>query len=859
VKQDPSDWREALRARLATWRQTRPRRLTLLAQGALIFERFARTVAPALIVTGFFVALSWTGLWLGAPSWLRVLGVSAFVGALVATLTRLRAFSWPSAGQARDALDAGGSDAPAAALADALANSGDPRTQGLWRLHQLRAERLAAKLRPVVPSPRLWTIDRYALGALAVLALCATGLLAGPEKYARVAAAFDWRWRPADAAPSRLDAWIDPPAYTAKPPIVLSLSGAPEDAIAAPVGSVIVVRAANAAALRVGTQGGIEAAPAAASPEAAAKEQRFTLRGDGRLSISRDSGEIAHFALRAIPDLPPRITPLGAPQINLHGSFVLAYRIEDDYGARDAQVAARPSAGETAPDAHPLVQPPSGSLDLPSGPGGLGEAKTTLDWSDSPYAGARVDLSLRVHDEGGNEGQAILQNFILPGRVFKNPLALALVEQRRILALDSGQKDKTLAAVDALMIAPEIFTPDPKIYLGLRFAHDSLRHARSDAELVAVVDFLWEMALQIEDGDASQAERDLRAAEKALRDALKNGAPPEQIAKLTEQLQKALDQYLKAMEAKAPKAGKPAESDTGNGQSVTPKDLKSMLDQLAEAAKNGDKDAAMEMLDRMQDMLENLRTAEQSQQSQQAAQKRRMMRDVDNLMREQQKLRDDTYSQERGNPKGLDQQAGQEPNQDEAQDGQGESQQDRGAPSPGAGKGKKPGQRGQSQQGQGEQGQGEQDELGQRQGQLEEKLDALRRRAEGQGAGKGLSDAAEAMKQAEQALRQGDDESALSAQGRALEGLRKGAAEMAQQGDENGPSDDQDQAGDKNGQGMKGQNGEGVFGRANKQNNIDATAAQKARKVLEELRRRLSDPNRAREELDYLERLIRPD
>ena len=38
--------------------------------------------------------------------------------------------------------------------------------------------------------------------------------------------------------------------------------------------------------------------------------------------------------------------------------------------------------------------------------------------------------------------------------------------------------------------------------------------------LVAVVDFLWEMALQIEDGDAPQAERDLRAAEKALRDAL---------------------------------------------------------------------------------------------------------------------------------------------------------------------------------------------------------------------------------------------------------------------------------------------------------------------------------------------------
>ena len=58
---------------------------------------------------------------------------------------------------------------------------------------------------------------------------------------------------------------------------------------------------------------------------------------------------------------------------------------------------------------------------------------------------------------------------------------------------------------------------------------------------------------------------------------------------------------------------------------------------------------------------------------------------------------------------------------------------------------------------------------------------------------------------------------------------------------------------------MKAENGEGVSAARTSQDGLDATAAQKARKVLEELRRRLSDPNRAREELDYLERLIRPD
>ena len=34
-------------------------------------------------------------------------------------------------------------------------------------------------------------------------------------------------------------------------------------------------------------------------------------------------------------------------------------------------------------------------------------------------------------------------------------------------------------------------------------------------------------------------------------------------------------------------------------------------------------------------------------------------------------------------------------------------------------------------------------------------------------------------------------------------------------------------------------------------------AAQRAQRVLEELRRRLGDPNREQEEIDYLERLLR--
>ncbi len=317
--------------------QSRLRRLTLLAWAALLIERLVRALLPAVIVAGLFIAVSWTGLWLGASGLARLSGTVVFIGLLLAALAPLRHFSLPRVADARAALDAQSAEAPAAALADALANEGDPQTLGLWRLHLRRAEKNAEGLRPVRPAPKLWILDRYALGALVVLALAASAFMAGPEKYARFAAAFDWRLNAAENAPTRIDAWIDPPGYTGKPPVVLPLP--PSDAMApitAPVGSTIIVRASDNADVRIVTQGGVKAA--APAPGATPNQQRFLLQGNGSLRISRGAKEVGAFSLLSLPDAPPTITPLAPPQPNLRGSFTLTYRIDDDYGARDAQV-----------------------------------------------------------------------------------------------------------------------------------------------------------------------------------------------------------------------------------------------------------------------------------------------------------------------------------------------------------------------------------------------------------------------------------------------------------------------------------------------------------------------------------------
>ena len=60
-------------------------------------------------------------------------------------------------------------------------------------------------------------------------------------------------------------------------------------------------------------------------------------------------------------------------------------------------------------------------------------------------------LTLTARDEAGNEGSSTPIEFKLPERVFVKPLARALIEQRRILALDAEAKPRLLAALECAL------------------------------------------------------------------------------------------------------------------------------------------------------------------------------------------------------------------------------------------------------------------------------------------------------------------------------------------------------------------------------------------------------------------------
>jgi uncharacterized protein (TIGR02302 family) len=814
------------------------------AQWAIAWERGWPHLARLLCVAGLFLVASWLGLWLVVPVWARVVGVFAFALVAVAAIVPAIRFRWPTRGEALGRLDRGLGirHRPVTALADTVATQ-DPVALALWQAQRERTLASIKRIRAGLPSPRLPLQDRWALRGLVIVLMVVTFIAAGGERTERVAAAFDWNGMLAQPN-IRVDAWVSPPQYTGKPPIILSAANkdaAPSDSTALPVpaGSTLIVRASGGN-LDVAVSGGITDVPPTEKIPEGAHEQHFKIAADGTAHVRAPSGQ-PQWKFSAVPDRAPVIALAKAPERQARGSLQMSYRMEDDYGITEAHAAFAPRT-DSAKDGvtpRPLFDAPQFALVLPNARTRNGVGQTVKDLSENPYAGADVTLTLSARDEAGNEGHSEPYNLRLPERVFTKPLARALIEQRRILALDANQNNQVYTALDALMIAPEVFTPKPGEYLGLYSVTKRLEEARTDAQLREVVASLWALAVSIEDGNLTDVDKALRAAQDALKEALERGASDEEIKKLTENLRAALDKYLQQlaeqMRNNPQQLARPLDRNT---KVMRQQDLDNMIDRMERLSRSGDKDAAKQLLDQLQQMIENLQMAQPGQGEDGDMQQ--SLNELGDMIRKQQQLRDKTYKQ------GQDSQRGRRRgDRQDSQNGMNGLQQDQQALQDRlkklqeqlAKRGMGPGQRGQ----QGQDGQGDGED--------------------------GLGQADSAMGDANGRLGEGNAEGAVDAQGRALDALRKGAqslAEAMQQGE--GEGQGEDGPGNRAGRQQSGGNQTDPLGRPlhGREFGDDLTVkipgeidVQRVRRILEELRRRLADPSRPKIELDYIERLLK--
>ncbi len=285
------------------------------------------------------------------------------------------------------------------------------------------------------------------------------------------------------------------------------------------------------------------------------------------------------------------------------------------------------------------------------------EGKATQDLTAHPWAGLKVQMTLVARDQAGQSGQSLPYEFVLPERKFTKPLAKAVVEQRKKLVRDPTSPDGVADALDALTLGGDKVIEDSTIYLGLRNAYWRLRSDQSRAGIASVVDQLWEVALRIEEGDLPEAERAVKQAQDALMQALQENSSPEEIQQLVDELRQALSKYLQALASQQQDKGNmpPQQSEQNGDQLVSQQDLDKMLNNIQKLAQSGSKEMAEKMLSELKDILDRLQTgnfAENAQQQRAGT----MMKDLSDIVSNQQKLLDDTFEAKRQQSAGGNQQ-----------------------------------------------------------------------------------------------------------------------------------------------------------------------------------------------------------
>ncbi|MBB3976754.1 uncharacterized protein (TIGR02302 family) [Rhizobium azooxidifex] len=853
-----------------------------VARIVLYAESLLPKLLPLALLVAGFLALTWFGYFRHVSAWLHVATLAAFAAGFVTLAFRLRHAIWPKVDQADRMLEERNGLVHQAiqVQADRPAGGG-PVAEALWREHRARMARTIGALQAGVPRPDIARHDRNGLRAIPVLLVAVAFAFSYSNRAGLLSDVVTFQQPAEDRPDVRIDAWVTPPPHTGRAPMFLTGTTEPlQGPLRVPQFSELTVRVTGgevtdgvtytptgeaAAAIRPekpkteepDQQSAADALPKAdAPPEPPAptpaggpQTMRYQIVKNGTLSLAGQE-----WAFDIIPDHVPEIAFDGLPRKTVASALEISFIAQDDYGIQQAHAEIVP-VEEPAPDARPLYPAPEYKLDLPRRNAREAKGTTSRNLSEHPMAGKRVRITLVARDAAGQEGRSQPQEMVLPAKVFFEPLAGAVAEERQTFALDVNQLSRAVTLNEALMLRPEETIPNPTHFLLINSAQERMKLARDEDQLRETADYLWEIALGIEDGNLSLADRRLREAQQALSEALERNAPDEEIAKLMQELREAMQAYMQELARQAQKNGQ-MQQNAQQGQMLRQQDLERMMDQIENLARSGARDQAQQMLSELQRMMNNLQAGrpQQQQQGQQSDAMRQQMDKLGRLMQEQQKLMDQTFNfdqalrdrMQRGDPMPGDEMFEQQP----GDQGQGEQQR----------------QQGQSPNDQMTEEQlrqalkdlkAQQEALGEQLGQLQKSLQEM-----GIEPGKGFGEAGREMEGASDALGEGEGEAAVGSQGRALEALRQGAQDMMSQMQAMGQ-----QGGEGQGQPQMGRNGRDPLGRERPNNaegpDYDGRTRvpeeidiQRAREILDEIRRRLGIGNTQSIERNYLERLL---
>ncbi len=745
---------------------------------ALLWPLLALISYAALATTPFF---TWLGVW-----WHSVL----IIGFGYAGYRWVKAIAWqslwPSVPFTLAQLERtlGIAHHPCLTVRDKLSHHFARRATSsvLWALHQESARQQLQRLRPAyrLRLPPLTHRQQQRMGG--TLAACALIVIAFSDSQR---GHFLPAWHIAGwNAPLAVTAWIEPPAYTGAAPIRLGKA----ETVTIPAGSQLFVQT-GATAWPPHLQ--LDGESMALSKTTDNRWQlTMPLPAVDTLSIQRGLQGFGTWRLQTIPDNAPIVTWQEPPSATPQQAIALRFDAKDDYGVTRLTLFVEPMLRAATDTKAPRDSIVKILYDNPKGRPHIPFAQF-VDLTRHPLAGEAVVMSIEAQDALGQTSRTDLFQFILPERTFTHPVAKQIAEVRNALRRDSMLPDEAAYQLFNALNHPSLRVPSAqKDFLALSAAVARLRYSRHGILREGTTDLLFDIAVSLDTQQSPLAKRQLDEAFKALQDALLDpDTSAQERARLFQEYQQALMAHMMQM---ARQAGMPPTPASATPSDMTSNDLMDWLEAIQDLQRLGDDAAALEQLQRLQAMMQNLQVTPPNPQ---AAAMQEQLQQLGNILNQQNALQQHAQ-QQRHNPEGLrNMQAAQQ--------------------------------------------------------QLAEQLQALAQamRELGFEPPAGLESAGEHMGQASEAMGEGQGGQTIAAQQQAINAMQSAMQSMMQQLEGMGqPSLSLSLP--------MGQSGQGRGMRQENFTLPAILQRQQAQEILDELRNRANDPERQGRERDYLHRLL---
>ncbi|NVK19024.1 MAG: DUF4175 family protein [Methylocystaceae bacterium] len=783
----------------------RVHRMIYIVRAILFWERLWPRLWPFLVLSSLFIIAILFNIFslLPAAMHILVLGVAA-IGGVVSFAYGFVGLPYPTKVEALHKLerDSGFENQPLFALLDHPAGqSKDKFSETIWLNHQDRMVSLLPDVRLCFPRSRLYKKDPYSLRALLIILIILGVIEARFDYKDRIFAAFAPASHVGAVQNWKLEAWINPPAYTGLGPIFLSVDQDSPD-----VTQPISILQHSELLLRLEGHGAREQY----SLSTGVFVEKLQKMGQGihslettieqayELQIMRANQQVYRWPIDLIIDEPPKISINGKPRSGFRGHLTIGYRARDDFGLKQVQLIIRP----LTPDGRPDIVLSENVSEREA------KARFRRNLSDHPWAGQDVVMTPVAVDSAGQTARGHAVQFRLPERQFTHPVAMRLIAIRKKLAENEPDvRFDSVQWLDTILDVPADFNDDVAIYLALNVARDRLLNERTDLAPIRAI--LWETAVRLEEGVSGSARNQLEFMSRQMQQMMHNPEDKAAMEALFEQMQQSLDQYLQKMSQSMPDlSGFEEALSAQNADMIGRDELMELLNKARELMRTGNIEAAQAVMEQFQSILSRL-AMQKKPDAQQMKAANEVMKKLQKLQEDQKDLLDQTFRRSR-NPdrpslnstRQAIEEAEMQENLLKALQNQMQQLQKMGAKTP----------------------------------------DALRM-------------AEQEMARAAHSLQRGLDEVAVQAQSRALDHLRQGLKDSAQtlaqkMGMQSLPQQlpGYDPLGRRSGKGyLSGETGDTVPTNAE---------MKQSREILQELYRRAGQKGRAEQELKYIERLL---